>query len=104
MPAVDKTVPTSLKLPASVKHDIDEAARAAGLSTHAYMVDVLRREAERARQREQFQRDADAALREMEATGMGHDWEDVKAYFANMAEYRAGRGPRPEPLVPKKVL
>lgn len=104
MPAVEKAVPTSLKLPASVKHDIDEAARAAGVSTHAYMVDVLRKEAERARLREQFQRDALEALDEMQATGLGHDWEDVKAYFARMAEYRAGRAPRPEALVPKKVL
>ena len=104
MSAVEKAVPTSLKLPASVKQDIDEAARAAGVSPHAYMVDVLRTEAARARQREQFQRDAQEALDEMQATGMGHDWEDVKAYFARMADYRAGRGPRPDKLVPKKVL
>ena len=104
MPAAEKAVPTSLKLPASVKHDIDEAARAAGVSPHAYMVDVLRREAECARRRAQFQRDAREALDEMQATGTGHDWEDVKAYFARMAEYRAGRGAKPEPLVPKKVL
>ena len=100
----EKTVPTSLKLPASVKRETDEAARAAGTSPHAYMVGVLRKEAERARLREEFHRDAREALDEMEATGLGHDWDEVKTYFAQMAEYRAGRAPRPAALVPKKVL
>ena len=61
-------------------------------------------EAERARLREEFHRDAREALDEMEATGLGHDWDEVKTYFAQMAEYRAGRAPRTAALVPKKVL
>ncbi|MFT3778774.1 MAG: hypothetical protein QM772_10970 [Ottowia sp.] len=97
MPAAEKAVPTSLKLPASVKHDIDEAARAAGVSPHAYMVDVLRKEAERARLREQFQRDALEALDEMQATGMGYDWDEVKDYLR--ARARDPQAPRP-PLRP----
>ena len=47
MQAAEKPVPTSLKLPAAVKRDIDEAARAAGTSSHAYMIDVLQKAVER---------------------------------------------------------
>ncbi len=97
MPAAEKAVPTSLKLPASVKHDIDAAARAAGISAHAYMVDVLRQEAQRARQREQFQRDCEEALREMEASGLGYDWQEVKDYLRARADDPSA--PRP-PLRP----
>ena len=103
MQAAEKPVPTSLKLPAAVKREIDEAARAAGTSSHAYMIDVLQKAVERQRLRDQFQRDAMEALREAEATGLGHDLADVEAYFAQMAEFRAGRASRPAPLEPQPL-
>ena len=103
MQAAEKPAPTSLKLPAAVKRDIDEAARAAGTSSHAYMIDVLQKAVERQRLRDQFQRDAMDAEQEMLRTGLGHPWEDVRAYFAQMAEFRAGRAPRPAPLEPKPI-
>lgn len=103
MQATDKPVPTSLKLPPQVKQQIDAAARADGLSPHAYMVRVLQQEAERRQLREQFQQDALEALRELEETGLAHPWDEVRAYFRQMAEYRAGRGERPAPLAPKRV-
>lgn len=96
MQATEKPVPTSLKLPAAVKREIDEAARAAGTSPHAYMIDVLQKAVERQRLRDQFQRDALEAEREMLEVG-GHDWEDVKAYFAAR---RRGENPPPPPLKP----
>ena len=103
MQAAEKPVPTSLKLPAAVKRDIDEAARAAGTSSHAYMIDVLQKAVERQRLRDQFQRDAMVALREAEATGLGPALADVQASFAHMAEVRVGRVPRPAPLAPKPL-
>ena len=103
MQAAEKPVPTSLKLPAAVKRDIDEAARAAGTSSHAYMIDVLQKAVERQKLRDQFLQDALDAEQEMLRTGLGHRWEDVRAYFAQMAEFRAGRAPRPAPLEPKPI-
>ena len=44
-----------------------------------------------------------ALAREAEATGLGHDLADVEAYFAQMAEFGAGRAPRPAPLEPKPL-
>ena len=96
MPAADKPVPTSLKLPAQVKAQIDAAARADGLTPHAYMVRVLQQEAERRQQRAQFQQDALAALEEAQRIG-AHDLDDVKAYFAAR---KAGQNPPPPPLKP----
>jgi len=103
VPTPDKSVPTSLKLPVQIKQRLDEAARADGLTPHAYMVRVLQQETERRQLREQFQRDALEALREMQTTGLGHEWTDVQTYFAQMAEFRAGRASQPKRLVPKKL-
>ncbi len=98
------TIATSLKLPAELKAAIDEDARKQGLSSHAYMVQTLVEAVERARLRERFTQDALAAERQMLATGMGHSLEDVRQYFAQMAEFRAGRAERPARLAPKKLM
>jgi len=96
------TIATSLKLPAELKAAIDEDAKKLGMSSHAYMVKTLADSAERSRLRERFHQESLDALNEMNETGLGHDWMDVKAYFYRLAEFRAGRGERPVPLVPKK--
>ena len=93
----EKTVPTSLKLPASVKAQIDESARKAGISAHAFMVKTLADASERARLQEQFHNDSMDALRNMEATGLGYALEDVKVYLKARALDR--NTPRP-PMVP----
>ena len=94
---VEKTVPTSIKLPASVKAQIDESARKAGISAHAFMVKTLADASERARLQEQFHNDSMDALRNMEATGLGYALEDVKVYLKARALDR--NTPRP-PMVP----
>lgn len=96
MQTTEKPVPTSLKLPAAVKREIDAAARAAGTSPHAYMIDVLQKAVERQRLRDRFLQDALDAEQEMLRDG-GHDWEDVKAYFAAR---RRGENPSLPPLKP----
>jgi predicted transcriptional regulator len=75
------TVATSLKLSAELKAAIDEDARKQGLSSHAYMVKTLADAAERARRQAQFTQDATDALADMEASGLGYDWGDVKTYL-----------------------
>jgi len=97
------TIATSLKLPAELKAAIDEDAKKLGMSSHAYMVKTLADSAERSRLRERFHRDSLDALHDMNETGLGHDWDEVKDYFRKMTEFRAGRGERPVPLVPKKL-
>lgn len=98
------TVATSLKLPVELKAAIDEDARRQGMSSHAYMVKALGEAADRSRLRERFTEDALTAEREALVTGLGHSLDEVREYFARMAEFRAGRAERPAPLMPKKLL
>ena len=98
-PAAEKMVPTSLKLPAALKAQIDDIARKAGVSAHAFMVKTLSDAAERSRQREQFTQDSLAALREVEETGLSYDWDEVKTYLKARSADRST--PRPQPKAHK---
>lgn len=93
--AGDASRPTSLKLPAALKAKIDDLAAKDGLSPHAFMLNTLAAATEQAYLRRQFQHDAQAALSEMKATGLGHELGDVNRYFERLAAFRAGKGPRP---------
>lgn len=96
MPAqTEKPVPTSLKLPPKLKAQIDASAQKAGISAHAFMVKTLADATERTRLRDQFQQDSLDALQEMKETGMGYDFDDVRAYFAQRALWRQGVGTEP---------
>ncbi len=94
---LEKTVPTSIKLPASVKAQIDESARKAGVSAHAFMVKTLSEATQRTRLREQFDLDAQASFEEVQESGMAYEWEEVKTYLKARAKDRST--PRP-PLRP----
>jgi hypothetical protein len=101
MPApTEKTIATSLKLPASVKAQIDESAASAGMTAHAYMVRTLAKAAERARLRAQFDAETVQAWEEMRHDKLGYDFEDVRAYFAARAVARKTGAPMP----PKPTL
>lgn len=95
VPAGDAPRPTSLKLPAALKAKIDDLAAREGLSPHAFMLNTLAAATEQAYLRRQFQHDAQAAQREMKASGRGHELGDVTRYFERLAAFRAGKGPRP---------
>lgn len=92
-----KTAPTSLKLPAELKAVIDETARKAGMTAHAFMIKTLADAADRAHQREKFQQDSMDALEEVERTGLAYRFEDVRAYFAARAR---GENPAKPKLKP----
>jgi predicted transcriptional regulator len=102
----DKTVATSIKLPAELKAQIDETAQRAGISAHAFMVKTLADATARARLREQFQQDSLEALREVEDSGLAYDFDDVREYFVKRAAWRHGEGPEPQrpPLKPWRGL
>ncbi len=97
-----KSVPTSLKLPAELKAQIDETARKAGISAHAFMVKTLADATHRAQLREQFQQDSLDALKDVEDTGLVHGFDEVKDYLTKRAAWRKGTAPQPghPPLQP----
>ena len=63
MPATNTASrPTSVKLPAALKAQLEKDAQSAGLSLHAFMVQTLADSVRRTRLRESFTRDTAAAL------------------------------------------
>jgi len=63
--------PTSLKLPAALKAQLEFDAQNAGLSLHAFMLQTLADSARRTRLREAFTLDAMTALHDMKSNGSG---------------------------------
>jgi predicted transcriptional regulator len=92
---------TSLKLPERLKRRLARLAATAGQSTHAYMVEALAREAERAELRERFAADASEAEAEALATGKAHPIDEAFGYLSTRAAHAAGTAPatprRPRP-------
>lgn len=69
---------TSLKLPADLKRRIERLAASAHKTPHAFMVETLAREAERAELREKFA--ADSALSEKQAMASGKAFDLAGAF------------------------
>ena len=100
MAAANTAKPTSLKLPAALKSQLENVAQKSGLSVHAYMVKALADTVRRANLREAFSLDSLDALTEMRTTGMGHELADVRAYFLQLEAHRKGRQTKPADLRP----
>ena len=98
MPTTDGVKPTSLKLPAGLKAQLESAARKSGLSVHAYMVKALADTVRHAHLREAFSLDSMNASREMKASGLGHELGEVRAYFSQLAAHRKGKQAKPPDL------
>lgn len=88
--------PTSLKLPAGLKAQIDDIAGREGVSAHAFMLQTLTAATQRAYLREKFQQDSEDALHNMQSSGMGHELAAVRDYFSKLAVFRQGKGPKPQ--------
>lgn len=95
--------PTSLKLPAALKAQLELDAQNAGLTLHAFMVQTLADSVHRTRLREAFALDSATALRDMKASGSGYEVNDVRAYFSAMSRHRKGLQARPQDLQPTRL-
>jgi predicted transcriptional regulator len=85
---------TSLKLPEDLKRRIERLAAAARKSPHAFMVETLAREAERAELREQFARDAARSEKEAMETGKAFGLTETFDYLAVRIAGKKARRPR----------
>ncbi len=95
--------PTSLKLPAALKTQLEDDAQKAGLSLHAFMVQTLAESVRRTRLREAFTRDSLTALNDMKASGSGYELGHVRAYFSNLANHHKGLQAKPQDLAPTRL-
>lgn len=86
---------TTLKIPEALKARLAALAEAEGKSPHAYMLEALEREAERAERQRAYLAAGDAALGEYEKTGIAYAMEDVERYIVAVAEGRHAAKPKP---------
>ena len=88
---------TNLMLPAMLKDRIDRLAKQTGETPHALMVRALESQVESMERHEDFVKDAVAARKEMEESGLGYAGEDVHKYLRAKARGRKARRPKPVP-------
>lgn len=87
---------TSLKLPPTLKAELEKLARRSGETTHAIMVRALAEHVAAAKRYQGFVDDAARADAAMQETGVGYAMQDVHAYVA--AKVRGERAKRPTPV------
>lgn len=87
---------TTLKIPDELKARLCALAEAEGKSPHAYMIEALEQQAQRAERRREYLAAGDAALREYERTGIAYAMEDVERYIVARAE--GGKAAKPKPV------
>lgn len=102
-PVSSASKPTSLKLPAALKTQLENDAHKAGLSLHAFMVQTLADSVRRTRLREAFTQDSMAALNDMKTSGSGYELGDVRRYFADLGRYRKGLQAKPRALTTTRM-
>jgi predicted transcriptional regulator len=85
---------TSLKIPEELKRRIERLAGAANKTPHAFMVDVLSREADRAELRERFSEDAARSEKEALETGKAVPLGAAFDYLEARVAGKSARRPR----------
>jgi len=85
---------TSLKLPEDLKRRIERLAATARKTPHAFMVETLAREAERAELREKFAADAAQSEKEVMATGKAFGPAETFDYLTARVTGKKARRPR----------
>ena len=90
------TAATSIKLPSTLKAELEKLARRSGETTHAVMVRALSEHVAAAKRYRSFLDEAARADVAMQETGVGYAMQDVHAYVA--AKMRGKRAKRPSPV------
>ncbi len=90
------TAATSIKLPSTLKAELEKLARRSGETTHAVMVRALAEHVAAAKRYRSFLDDAAHADAAMQESGVGYAMQDAHAYVA--AKVRGKRAKRPSPV------
>lgn len=87
---------TSLKLPADLKARVEAAAKRAGTSAHAFMMEAIARETSRAERYAEFLDEAKQADADFERTGTYFESDEVFDYLTARIGGTPARRPRPK--------
>ncbi|MBM3393344.1 MAG: ribbon-helix-helix protein, CopG family [Betaproteobacteria bacterium] len=85
---------TSIKLPDELKKRIDTLVADSGKTAHAFMVEAIERETERAELRRRFHADASAAEMEVNTSGKAFDAREVFDYLEGKLKGKKVSKPR----------
>ena len=85
---------TSIKLPEDLKKRVARAVKGTDQSAHAFMVEAIRQETERAEKRRGFLADAYAARAEFQRSGTGYALAEVKAHYRAKLQGKRSRKPK----------
>lgn len=88
---------TSVELPEELRRRVVQAAEQEGKSPDAFVLRAIEWRIEQAEKRASFLADADAALEEMERTGLAYEWEDVREYARALAAGEKPERPQAKP-------
>ena len=85
---------TSIKLPEDLKKRIADVVKGTEQSAHAFMVEAIRQETERAEKYRRFLAEALAAREGFRRTRTGYALEEVTAYYRTKLQGRKARKPK----------
>ena len=85
---------TSIKLPEDLKRRVSRVVKDTEQSAHAFMVEAIRQETERAEKRRRFLADAYGARAEFRRSGTGYALAEVKAHYRARLQGRRSRKPK----------
>jgi len=85
---------TSLKLPIELKKRIERLVADRAMTAHAFMVEAIRRETERAERQRRFVEEAREAEAEVNRTGRVYDATEVFEYLEQKLKGRKAKRPR----------
>lgn len=85
---------TSIKLPEELKKRVARVVKGTDLSAHAFMLEAIRQETERAEKRRGFLADAYTARAEFQRSGMGYALAEVGAHYRAKLQGKGLRKPK----------
>jgi predicted transcriptional regulator len=88
---------TTIKLSPKLKARVAAVVKGTDKSAHAFMLEAIEHETERAELRKRFVADALKAEKEFERTGLAYDADEVHAYVKALARGRKATPPKAKP-------
>ena len=90
---------TTIRLPDDLKARISAAAKQAGTTTHAFILEAIAEKAEQAERRADFDAVAEARYASIVATGKTIPWPEMRSYLEARLAGKATKSPVARKLV-----
>ena len=84
---------TTIRLPDELKARVAVAAKHAGTTAHAFILEAIAEKAERAERPADFDAVAEARYAQLAATGKTIPWQDMRAYVEARIDGKAAKRP-----------